>query len=51
MRRSVVVILLALAAAGATAPAAHANHRCYTLGDYQVCHHVPGDEVLDDLLH
>jgi hypothetical protein len=43
----VLLALVALSAFVALTPVAEASHRCYTLGDYQVCHYIPGDEALD----
>lgn len=50
MRTPLVLLAIAgLAFATALVPVAEASHRCYTIGDYQVCRHIPGDEILDDL--
>lgn len=43
----VLIALVALSALAAVTPVAEANHRCYTIGSYQVCRYIPGDEVLD----
>ena len=45
--RIVVAALVLLSFTTALAPVAEANHRCYTLGSYQVCRYIPGDEVID----
>lgn len=34
----------------AVAPAAEANHRCYTWGSYQVCRYIPFDEIPEEIL-
>ena len=45
--RVAVAALVLLSLTVAVAPVAEANHRCYTLGSYQVCRYIPGDEAID----
>lgn len=45
----VLLAIVGLTLATAVVPVAEANHRCYTLGSYQVCRYIPGDEIVDDV--
>ena len=47
MKAVVLIALVALSAFVAITPVAEANHRCYTIGSYQMCRYIPGDEALD----
>ena len=50
MRKLLLTATAGALLATAFASGAQASHRCHTLGHYQVCTFIPGDEILDDIL-